>query len=416
MPGALSPNANSTIARAPVAPQRSTFVQNVAKASTIAPAAPASTSSAPPYNQPDQNQNPLDLYNPGISGPARPPGFPNAGDAPPPPPSQPTGPDHSAYDLASKNYLDSLQESDPVKAARQRYLNFIKSRDLGLQNIEDQAIAMPFITGQQASLNRRAQIDAARLQGDYEIASNDQASQREYAKTAYGIEADRLKFLEQLADKEKDRQFDLNKPIAVGAETSLVSRGKDGNYTAAYTAPDATTDKLLSVNDALALGVPYGTKQSEALGKTPQRAPTAQEQITSGYALRIQQANPIIESNQNAIISMNPVSFEAQLRLPSYAQSATIQNYMQSSRNFINSVLRRESGAVISPTEFAEARQQYLPQPGDNPTVLAQKKANRDLVSQTFVQQSGSALNSGSTSPTSGGSASYPSWEQIILP
>lgn len=51
----------------------------------------------------------------------------------------------------------------------------------------------------------------------------------------------------------------------------------------------------------------------------------------------------------------------------------------QAMRDFINAVLRRESGAVISPPEFANAAKQYFPQPNDTPEVLAQKKRNREI-------------------------------------
>jgi hypothetical protein len=53
-------------------------------------------------------------------------------------------------------------------------------------------------------------------------------------------------------------------------------------------------------------------------------------------------------------------------------------NYDQAKRDFINAILRRESGAVISEEEFANAEQQYFPQPGDGPEVIAQKRANRE--------------------------------------
>lgn len=49
----------------------------------------------------------------------------------------------------------------------------------------------------------------------------------------------------------------------------------------------------------------------------------------------------------------------------------------QAERDFINAILRRESGAVISPSEFENARQQYFPQPGDTPAVIKQKADNR---------------------------------------
>lgn len=53
------------------------------------------------------------------------------------------------------------------------------------------------------------------------------------------------------------------------------------------------------------------------------------------------------------------------------------QQVEQAQRDFINAVLRLESGAVISPQEFANAAQQYFARPGDSPAVLRQKAANR---------------------------------------
>jgi hypothetical protein len=50
----------------------------------------------------------------------------------------------------------------------------------------------------------------------------------------------------------------------------------------------------------------------------------------------------------------------------------------QAQRDFVNAVLRRESGAVISPSEFENAKQQYFPQPGDTPAVIEQKRRNRE--------------------------------------
>ena len=63
--------------------------------------------------------------------------------------------------------------------------------------------------------------------------------------------------------------------------------------------------------------------------------------------------------------------------LTNWTQSEPQQKIEQAQRNFINAVLRKESGAVISPEEFDNARKQYFPQPGDEPGTIAQKQANR---------------------------------------
>jgi hypothetical protein len=57
--------------------------------------------------------------------------------------------------------------------------------------------------------------------------------------------------------------------------------------------------------------------------------------------------------------------------------NASQQKAEQAQRNFVNAILRQESGAVISPSEFDNAKKQYFPQPGDTPEVIAQKAANR---------------------------------------
>jgi hypothetical protein len=53
------------------------------------------------------------------------------------------------------------------------------------------------------------------------------------------------------------------------------------------------------------------------------------------------------------------------------------QQLVQAKRDFVNAVLRRESGAVISPEEFANAERQYFPQIGDARPVIEQKAKNR---------------------------------------
>jgi len=75
--------------------------------------------------------------------------------------------------------------------------------------------------------------------------------------------------------------------------------------------------------------------------------------------------------------------------VPNQFKSENEQRYEQATRNFINAVLRRESGAVIADSEFANAEQQYFPQPGDTEGVIAQKRANRDLVINNFFAETG---------------------------
>jgi hypothetical protein len=65
----------------------------------------------------------------------------------------------------------------------------------------------------------------------------------------------------------------------------------------------------------------------------------------------------------------------------------------QAQRDFVNAILRKESGAAISPTEFASASKQYFPQPGDSPAVIAQKANNRTITMKGLANASGNALS-----------------------
>jgi hypothetical protein len=61
------------------------------------------------------------------------------------------------------------------------------------------------------------------------------------------------------------------------------------------------------------------------------------------------------------------------------ALSDNSQKAEQAQRDFVNAVMRLESGAAINQGEFDNARKQYFPQPGDSPAVIAQKAQNRQM-------------------------------------
>ncbi len=73
------------------------------------------------------------------------------------------------------------------------------------------------------------------------------------------------------------------------------------------------------------------------------------------------------------------------------ALSSDQQRVEQAQRDFVNAVLRQESGAVISDSEFANAQKQYFVQPGDSKEVIAQKRQNRTLAVAGFRRMAGPA-------------------------
>lgn len=200
-----------------------------------------------------------------------------------------------------------------------------------------------------------------------------------------------------------------NQVVSVGGREVLVNKST-GKQVADLGPTTSTTggDSVLSVSDATLLGVPYGTTKTQAvgLGVTPLKPTTDAQNSAAGYAVRIQQSNDAIANAQTKILAMSPAEFGLQKLLPSFAQNADYQAYDQASKNFINAVLRRESGAAIAQSEFDNAYQQYLPKPGDSQQTLAQKTQNRATALASLQNASGSAYQNVSNASNNQSNAS----------
>lgn len=73
--------------------------------------------------------------------------------------------------------------------------------------------------------------------------------------------------------------------------------------------------------------------------------------------------------------------------MTNWTQSNAQQSVERAQRDFINAILRRESGAVISPQEFANAQLQYFPSVNDGPDVLAEKARARKLAIEGILAE-----------------------------
>lgn len=80
------------------------------------------------------------------------------------------------------------------------------------------------------------------------------------------------------------------------------------------------------------------------------------------------------------------------------------QQQVQNARiNFITAVLRKESGASISPSEFTTAEKLYFPKPGDSDSVVKQKQKARDLAIEAMRIQAGQGAKSIGAPAVAGG-------------
>lgn len=124
-----------------------------------------------------------------------------------------------------------------------------------------------------------------------------------------------------------------------------------------------------------------------------ERKPATDTQAkTATFVDRLGQAHKII-TDQEKVLEKHPWQAGANYvlgeELANPMLGADMQQSLQAQRNFINSVLRRESGAVISPSEFDSARIQYFPQIGDEPEKIALKRQNRLTVINGMSREAG---------------------------
>ena len=78
--------------------------------------------------------------------------------------------------------------------------------------------------------------------------------------------------------------------------------------------------------------------------------------------------------------------------LTNWMASKEGQTYINQGKNFVAAVLRKESGATITDSEWESGQQMYIPMPGDDPQVIAQKKYNRELSIEGIKAEAGDAI------------------------
>lgn len=116
------------------------------------------------------------------------------------------------------------------------------------------------------------------------------------------------------------------------------------------------------------------------------------------YANRIENSTPIIQNLASTITGYNPVTLQAYITAQDIAPILSnkkipenVKSYTQASRDIINAILRKESGAVISDEEFKNARTQYLPMPGDSNSIVQQKLNNIKINLDNYKRAAGGA-------------------------
>jgi hypothetical protein len=181
-------------------------------------------------------------------------------------------------------------------------------------------------------------------------------------------------------------------PLSAMINGRRVDYGVDSDKSQAMT--QAAQDRALKLEqvqqglDAGALDIAKKRMENSAMQSTGGAKPLTESQgKAAGFGVRANDADSIIRDIggsgdvQPGLIKRTaeavPFVGDALGTLTNWTQSEPQQKVEQAQRNFINAVLRRESGAAIGSEEFDNARTQYFPQPGDEPGQLLRSRCNR---------------------------------------
>lgn len=213
---------------------------------------------------------------------------------------------------------------------------------------------------------------------------------------------ERNKFLDAMTAREKGYQAPTDysqapqvdparqKEMAIekfAGQNRIPEFDQSGSVTGSHYDPE-----YLKVMHDKAMFDPFGTKSR----------PTEGEFSASGFAKRMQDAEmsyqQLVQSGFDP--SSGKTMFNEMLggdsmlgRLSEQAKDPQVKQYEQVKRNFVSAVLRKESGAAISPKEYKEEEKKYFPLPGDPPEVRAQKDAARAQAFENLKAAGGRAFN-----------------------
>ncbi len=184
---------------------------------------------------------------------------------------------------------------------------------------------------------------------------------------------------------ETQRSHKANEGIA-GAHLTLARQTQAATLTKPFevTGPDGSPQLVQMSKDGQLQPVPgYGPKAGSAKPLTESQGKDL------GFGSRMREADKIITGLTG---QYSPMAVNAKITaeglpgvggiagpIANMALGDSAQSAEQAQRDFVNAILRRESGAAISESEFQNARKQYFPQSGDGQQVLKQKEANRRL-------------------------------------
>ena len=176
-------------------------------------------------------------------------------------------------------------------------------------------------------------------------------------------------------------------PITQSADNAATAKAAADRLQAEIAA--RAREAALGRSNTMEIAKMADTRQREANSIAKTNKPLTEGQSKSAlFGARMLDANDILESLSQSGTNVSTPGMNSGYGVGSVMSALSSkdqQQLMQAKRNFVNAVLRRESGAVIADSEFANAEKQYFPQINEGPEVRAQKKANREAATRGIL-------------------------------
>lgn len=298
----------------------------------------------------------------------------------------------------------------------------VKKADLENQKAQIEQHLQKFaVAGQiMAGVKDQATWDQARQQTE-RVFGPDAAAQMPAVYDPAAVEAKRLQAMpvqqqlqaqhQQIADKlaadkfAYDQKNDAaNRGVTIRgqdmtASTAAAGRAQaDRHFNAGQQVPqydaergvviDRRTGTARQVTDAN--GQPLAAKEKPLTEFQGKSAAFADRALLADQALSKLEYSPAALNSKSAVgrtpLIGGMLESATNAMLPAQTQQAE-----QAQRDFVNAVLRQESGAAIGKDEFDNARKQYFPQPGDSKEVIDQKAANRQTAIAGLQRNAGAS-------------------------
>jgi hypothetical protein len=167
--------------------------------------------------------------------------------------------------------------------------------------------------------------------------------------------------------------------------------------------PGARVQAIPGMNSVLDQQAPAAAPVAGTPLRGKGTAMTESQSNATAYGMRMKEANAVLDDLakkgvlKGALVEGVPLVGESLGKvLPSVlgGTSAAQQQVNQAKSNFITAVLRKESGAVISDSEFDREDKKYFPQVNDSPAVIKQKENARKLAIKAIEVQAGPGAKS----------------------